>query len=501
MLAKPPGPSMDYNAPKRKYGDVESVFSTKHVQNLPENARSSSIASQYVEKYRQDPMYHIPLPKVVYNGTNSNEKNVWKSLNRMFEKPKTNINPKIMERAKNLVLRQLRPYLTVGLSYGFEFVEDTVPGCWWSYFGFRNKKEVLQQPEFYRSMWECRNGYRPYPPFKSAGKRELLHEDELKEGKIRTFLMAPMELLADEKFLYGKQDEMLKKYQPGFVRYGVNFHNGGFDRMIKNLCNGGHCFEWDVSGWDRQLSILQDVMEIRNKLLQESLPQDLWDSIEPIAKRVTDAICNHSLLLPDGVVVQWPWSQMSGDGETTSNNCIAHSIIAMYMLIRANPNASNEEILQQCINIYGDDILGSATEEFKQILNLDFVKKVYSEFGLTVKDKTFRVHPDPVGCSFLGATVRSFEIAGEQYFVPAYRKDRILSGLQVSCKPLDSDAELMKAYSLLDLGWYDAYDEISNYIKFLLKKCPSSPVHTSFKNSGIPSREEIVLRWAGAAGA
>lgn len=438
------------------------------------------------------------LYKANYDGTNTNQKNVWISLNKMFVTPKLTIDEKVFQRAYRLIKSQMRLAFLPGLQYNPEFTQNSVPGAWWKYYGFKSKQEVFECPTYYTSQHECRSGLRHYPPYVAAGKRELLSHVELQENKIRTFLMASTELLADEKYLYGNQDEGMKTTQPGWVRYGINFHDGGFDRMIKAMLRTFY-FQWDVAKWDRQLAILDRVQQMRNELLQETLPPELWELVEPITERVTSMVVNHDLLLPDGYVVRWPWSQMSGDGMTTSNNCLAHSLIFCYLLIQACPNATDKELLDAGANLYSDDIMGGLDDQFSKIRDYDFTSSVYSHFGLTIKDGTFRIQETPIGLEFLGATVKAMEIGGEVYFVPAYKKERVLSGLQISTDRLNADDELMKVFSLLQLGWYDCYNEIAPYVLYLLRKVPDSPVKRSFLKQGLPSRDTLMSRWAGVS--
>lgn len=494
---------MDYEAPERVYGDVKSLYVTKHVRKLPEATRPVHKESIWMARYRKSEFY-VELPIPDWDGTSPNEKNVWKSLSKMWEKPKLDLNQTWWARAKRIVKRKLRPFLACGLEYEPTWNLPTVPGCWWQQFGFKTKEEVMASPLFYQSCDDCRKGKTPYPPFKAAPKIELLKNSELLEDKIRTFLMASMELLNDEKWLYGKQDKNLKKFQPGWIKYGISFHKGGMDRLVKKMLELSVLFfEWDVKGWDRLLAVLKEVQEIRNELLKESLPVDIWDLVEPVTKRVSKMIIEHPLLLPDGSVVSWPWSQMSGDGETTPNNCIAHDLISTYLLIAACPSASDETIIEQSLNLYGDDQFGGVTKLFSKLGSQDFVNSIYQQFGLSLKPGTFKCDESPLGHTFLGATVRSVEHEGDIYFLPSYDKNRILSGLQMA--PMDrrlhDDDELCKAFSLLELGWFDCYDEIVSYIKYLLLHLPESDVKRSYINKGIPSREEIILDWIGALSA
>lgn len=493
-LREIPGPRIRNHAEERQYGDVKVLYSTYHVMSLPEKSSSSHQVSPLMRMYLDSHKLSEPS----YDGSNSDKENIWKSIAKMFIRPKTSIKGWAYDRALRLTKRQLSSCLEQGLCYAPEMVLTSVPALWWKYFGFKTKGEVLNCPLFWKVSHMCRKGLLPYPPYAIAGKRELLAWIELVQKKIRTFLMCSPELLVDEKYLYGEQDSHMKKFMPGFIRYGINFHNGGFHQMIVSSLRD-FWEEGDISGWDRNLTILRDCQNLRGEGLKSALSPDTWEEIEGIHARVSEAMVNHSLLLPDGRVAQWDWSQFSGDGETTPNNCIAHNIITNYKLICAAPEATDDEILSDGSNVYGDDNLCSHTEQFSKLRKVEFVKSCYRDFGLTLKESAFKTQDSPIGMSFLGATCRAFEYGGKVYFIPSYKRDRIITGLQISLDPLTEDDEINKAFALLELGWYDCYEEIKEYIKFLFETCPDSPVKRSFLRKGIPSREDIQMSWAGLA--
>jgi len=498
VLSDIPKPSMDYRSPLPRHGDANVKYKTMHVQNLAEDSKSSHLTSEFFKTFGRKK--EVTDGRKLYDGVNPNKKNVWLSLNKMFDKPSLTYDKKLLEgRVFDIVKRVLGPHLRVQTNPFPELVETSVPGAWWKYFGFRTKEEVMKCPQFYDSWMECRNGVRDYPPYATAGKRELLKKVEILENKIRTFLMASPELLMDEKFLYGNQDENLKQFQPGWIRYGLNMHNGGFDKLVKDTISDFFT-EWDVSGWDRKLAILHLVMKLRNACLREAVGEELWELIGPIAERVSRAIVNHTVLLPDGSVAQWDWSQMSGDGLTTSNNCIAHVFIMVYMLAKANPFATDEEIMDQLVNIYGDDTFNGLSELFSRIKSEEFVNSIYKSFGMAVKAGSFKCQTNPEGMTFLGATVRSFKIGERLFFAPSYNKERVLAGLSMSIEPLDGDEELNKAFALLELGWFDCYDIIKSYIEHLFRVTPVTQTKKSFLRRGIPSRVEIRNKWAGVYG-
>lgn len=443
---------------------------------------------QYAEKHK--------MPEILYDGTNSSKKNVWKSLEKMFKKPVLNLDKVAWKRAIELTYRQLRVALEVGTQRVPKITPDSTAGLWWKHFGFKTKAEVVASPTFWKSYEECVRGVRPFPPYAVSGKREPMHKIDLADNKIRTFLIESLELLIENKFLYGEQDDMLKALQPGYVRYGISFHEGGFDRLIRDSYRH-FWLMFDVSGWDRQLAILDDVMDLRERGLRASLGEAYDNEFHARVRRARNAYVNHCILLPNGDVVEFDWGQVSGSALTTSNNCIAHNIIVNYLMIRACPTATDDEIVSQGGNVYGDDLLGSFDEKFLRMRDENFVTEVYKEVGLTIKKGSLQSSSSPEGLSFLGGTCAVIKIDSKKYFVPVYRKERVMSGLQISMEPLGPDDELMKAFSILELGWYDCYDQISGYIRYLLHEIPDSPVKRGFLRTGIPSRDQLAAAWAG----
>lgn len=473
------------------YGDVITAYSTYYDMKLPNTASPSHQVTALMKEYLATHTLEIPE----YDGVNPYHKNVWDSLFKMFKKPILDLDQVLWARARKITYRRLRIALVQPVSLSPEYTPDSVPGLWWSKFGFRSKDEVLNSTVFWEAYSMCVSGERPFPPYKVAGKRELLHKSDLLNGKIRTFLMESTELLVENSFLFGGQDEAIKRLQPGYIRYGVSFQNGGFHRMIMNTARV-IWFMWDVSGWDRCLSILDDVMDMRKEGLIEAMPQH-WYMYEDRFERAREAYVCHEILLPNGDVVKFRWSQVSGGYMTTSNNCIAHQRITDYGLVKACPEATDEQILEQGGNLYGDDILGSVTLQFRKMGDEAFVSSLYKSLGMTIKAGTFKSAESPVGMSFLGGEVCSVVIHGDVFFIPSYNRNRVLSGLQYTLEPLRPDDELMKAFSLLQLGWKDCYNEIAQYIAYLFYKIPTSNVKRSFLDKGIPSRESIMSSWAG----
>jgi len=403
-----------------------------------------------------------------------------------------------------LTYRQLKVALEQPPCMDPEYTVTSKPALWWKYYGFETKEEVLRSTIFWEAYSKCVQGLRDYPPYSISGKRELLTKEEIEvDRKIRTFVLECMELVVEHHFLWGEQNKKLIQLQPGYIRYGINLHDGGFHRMVSRSFRKFFSM-LDVSGWDRSFPLARACQRLRRKGMEEWFRQhgtEMPKEIDERIKRADNAYCEPTLLLPTGDVVRITWGQPSGSVLTTSNNCIGHNIIENYKLIKACPTATDDEIVSQGVNLYGDDIFAGYDEQFSALRNENFVNQIYQEFGMMVKKGSFRAQDTPDGLSFLGGTCRSFKRGKQIFFVPSYNRDRVMAGLQMSIDKLGPDDELMKVYSLLELGWFDCYDEITSYMKFLLGVLPRSNVVDSFLSRGVPSREGIMLAWAGQTAA
>jgi hypothetical protein len=254
--------------------------------------------------------------------------------------------------------------------------------------------------------------------------------------------------------------------------------------------------ECDISGWDRRLSVMKEIYDIRTAFIQ--CPSEFESKLKWTIKNTLES----KMLLPNGDVVQKVGaSNCSGSGTTTSDNCIGHVIINEYAdaLMKALLGEhcftySEMDFLTWC-DIYGDDILKSySTKLWEFLRDGSFVKDLYKQFNLIVKDTAFKVQKGPIGMTFLGAKVVLFD---NTYFLPAYDSDRIYTALCLNIEDpgKNPDIEATKAYSLMMLAWNDIplFNAIRSY---LLNMLADSSIHGDFLGSlvkrGLPSRKEVI---------
>jgi hypothetical protein len=200
--------------------------------------------------------------------------------------------------------------------------------------------------------------------------------------------------------------------------------------------------------------------------------------------------------MPNGDVVEKVGaSNCSGSGTTTCDNCIGHSIINEYgdkILEELHPELFNTEIPPTWPDLYGDDILKSFLAAMWETLkDGSFIRHLYSQFNLTVKESAFKIQLGPVGMTFLGAKV----VRVGNYFLPAYNSERIFVALCLNIEDpgKSADVEATKAYSLMMLAWNDEelFFAIRNYLLALIRD-ESGTFLDSMRKRGLPSREEVI---------
>ena len=245
----------------------------------------------------------------------------------------------------------------------------TASGQPWSRYGIKKKRDFFSNKEALSYLFDFR-----YPPlWKISPKTEWYHIDDLKENKVRTFIIPPVHFLFHQKIVYQSQNESLKDFF--WSAYGFNPFDGGTNRMAINLNRNRWKVSYDVSGWDRLLPILDTVYRMRNR--------HVHDSVLKVAEYLTYHTINSSLLTPDGLVFFKPHGNNSGSGNTTPDNILAHFYIAATALFELFDG--DESKLWKCVlYLYGDDNAMSIPdfEGVTPLLIEETFKRAYSWFGL-----------------------------------------------------------------------------------------------------------------------
>jgi len=368
-------------------------------------------------------------------------------------------------------------------------VPNTSPGFPYTYMGYKKKGMVLARPEF-RAHAEA------MPPcyFKVAWKHEWKEITDIAAGKVRTFATGPLHLQVLQTMMFGNQNAALKRSH--WIYHGFSPFSGGFNGLAKKLLSNEYRAMRDWSGFDRLVWLMKRVYTIRLRGLREHGP--LTEQQQAWADHVAAALANPQYILDDGSVWSWPWSNPSGQGATTEDNCLAHLIIEIRMLLEIDPGLQIEALMEIMNALYGDDHVGSYPEKFKQMADRSwFTPKVAAIVGMPLKRFEGGYLYPLENLTFLGAAFKF--IPALKVWVPCWSRQRIRDAFMHGIKRVDTDTEIQKCYSLVLMSWPDRelFYILSRVYTSLLGSAPRTPLVDALRMLGVPTLAELIVFYTG----
>lgn len=472
---------------------IPQFNTTFRLQNSKANYATHEFPSPTWQKYgklERDRLYTGVLPT---------EKSVNTSVMKLDMKPEMRLeHPEIFKEVMLGLKYKFEPYFNTEVNYDPEFTMDSSSSFPFPQItGMKKKQQILEKPWFEEEYVD--NPFDKPTWWRAMPKHEFMSiYDITVQGKIRTFLPAPLHLLWWQKAFWGPQDENLKKHQPFGIRYGVDLHNGGCDTLIKNHYRARDMdpiadmnklvfVESDVAGWDRRFSMMKEVYEIRTHA--QKCPVNLLRYRRWVIHNTRKSL----ILMPNGdVVKKIGASNCSGSGTTTGDNCVGHAIINDYsdaVMALDYPDMTTHT------DLYSDDILKSFLDNMWDYLkDGSRFRDIYWEFNMIIKETAFHIQKGPIGMSFLGAKIAQVG----NYFLPAYNSERIYAALCLNIEnPNKSeDVEASKAYSLMMLAWNDIplFNAIRDYLLLIFKNCNGTFID-AMRKRGLPSRNEVIYKF------
>lgn len=335
------------------------------------------------------------------------------------------------------------------------------PGWPHTYYGFRTKAELvaaLSHTLFFERTSTL-------PIWNVSGKVEFKNKAEIEANKIRLFQIPSFELLYSQ-LKFGKRisNRLLNKHWSAF---GFNPYSGGFDRLARRLLSKRWRGCYDVSGWDKFMSLLEDIYLI---VAKKSLPGisefDLTEFIWMVQNT-----CHFLLKTVDGNVLRKTYGNASGSGTTTRDNIFGHVIIFAAGLYKAYLEKNGVpptmmQVAEQIVALYGDDNVFAVDDEFSLICDPDFLAKHLADYGLKLKFFFGGLDADLHTLSFLGANFK--EINGLWY--PEYDVIRLATTMVYEKGKMQLSQHLSKAFTLMVMSrptkhfkvFYKAYDNLVN---------------------------------------
>lgn len=363
----------------------------------------------------------------------------------------------------------------------------TSPGIPLTSLGFHKKRDVLNSPWGREYLYKSRVFE---PVWRVVAKEEWYHQDDLKNGKIRTFIIPPFKFLVLQKLYFQAQNECLIGHH--WSAYGFNPYYGGTERLaIKLIGKGRKIFiMYDVVGWDRLLNFLREIYSLR---VSCHAPADRKEALWVAGKS-----CKCTLLLADGTVIEKNDGNNSGSNNTTSDNILAHEKLLAYFLINLY-DGDIEQLQHVMSSLFGDDNVFSIPaadhdhEDIKELLI-----SVFSEFGYGL---------DPIVVS---SKLEDMEFLGFKFgfkyghWLPLYKVERIMASFCfVYEKNIPIKAQISKAFTLMIMLWphggsvyKTACDAYGRYLG-KLKTC-TDPTVTAYLALGVPTFDDCMSFYTGA---
>lgn len=364
---------------------------------------------------------------------------------------------------------------------------STAPGQPWTRHGIKNKGQWFRNPYVCpRYLYDF-----SHPPvWKICDKVEWYHIDDLKNDKVRTFIIPPVNFLFHQKRLYLTQNEGLKGFW--WSAYGFNPYMGGTDALARKLLVHKLFLFYDVSGWDRLLSILRTVYRQRNAYHDED-EKDLADYI------AFNTIITY-LLTPDGLLFRKEIGNNSGSGNTTGDNIFAHFYVLALALLDLF-EGDTDLVSKTVANLFGDDNIMSIPNPYNY--SLDHIKevftRVYKSFGFSGLDP-FVIQDTLEGCEFLGFKFKKIE----QGWIPCYNQERLVASFVFNIKKLPDDAaRISKAWTLCLMaagGDRETFEALRRAVGIYLRKLAidnSDPSIRAYVKIGPPSYQECISFYLG----
>jgi hypothetical protein len=449
------------------------------------------------------------IAKDHYSIVKPTNENVLFSIRALEQKPEPKeFDPKFREcyeAAKNHFTACYSQIFRDGVATNEETVEyidfTKSPGYTGTHSELRTKYDLATDRSFAR--WFRANGHlKTIPLWVIYPKTEYKLLADILKNKIRLFTIPPYDLLF-EQIRFGKRATLRLKNHL-WSAYGFNPYSGGVNKLANRLLKNDIFWCLDISGWDKFLPLMSDFYSYLTDLILSDIPKDL----QPNYLWMVEHTVKFYFKTPYGDVFKKDYGNPSGSGCTTRDNTCIHIWIITSALIYAYYKKygflpTSTILNSQPIMVFGDDVVGSVSEDFDYILTPYFWDNIYEAFGLKLKF---------VNCGrgifdqleFLGF---KFTKKNNHYY-PKYDVERLATSFIY--KGIDNDnydAYISRTFTLMIMSYptdhfqlfYKSYQDICDY--FYTLSIEPSPTVLAFLTYRTLPLYEIEALYTGAESA
>jgi hypothetical protein len=401
-------------------------------------------------------------------------------------------------KALDIVYARNRRSLVAPVTSSFELVGNAAAGFPYSHMGMPTKGEAIKSELHVRLT---RTQATPVALSCPKGSEALADED-LETGKLRTVALAPAYFVCCQKYFFDAQNQAMKaNHHHTWGKYGWVKQFGGFNTLFSRLRRFTMVADSDVSGWDRLIFLLW-CYELRlrgifeyygleysgafaiNALFGDDDPLFLASFAKmkpPFSLHFLKWVVFESIFpvqsLHNGLIVRRPTGNNSGNNDTTTDNTLAHEIIATHGSIRALSEFEDIDLVPMPLEeatsvlldwfeffLFGDDNANGNNLSWTEEQYSQFWMSHYLLYGLTLKKKAVHCLKKPKGSPFSGISfLGSTAIYENGHFVPYPRIGKSMYSLCCVMRGKEDTLDLITAK--LEALW-DIISPCSKYAPF-----------------------------------
>lgn len=281
--------------------------------------------------------------------------------------------------------------------------------------------------------YKIQNGVIPQHSSYEFPKDELRPIAKVNDLKTRSIRVLPFQLNLIYRKYHARVDAEIRKLANGEnpICVGINPESLSWDRMHNNLTRMGDTgMDFDVGNWDGHFQhLLKEAVNVCRTTIEG---KKIHPKIDTIRETLSQTITHGYVQFLD-TVFQSNRGLGSGYAGTTDENCLAHCILLLYIIIHSLKNKNIHIDVRRlmkfvCFYVYGDDLVLVLSSYIKQFINYEDIIAGYEHYGwpITSADKGAEMKEKPIcDLQFLKRSFKKKNTFGIEYYVGAIDKDVI----------------------------------------------------------------------------
>lgn len=239
----------------------------------------------------------------------------------------------------------------------------------------------------------CKEGKRPAVVFSSSAKDEVIKKSKIYPCRTRGFTGSPLEYyIAMRQYFHTAICGLIDTRSETPIKLGIEANGQEWDKLYQWLASNSTVgFDLDFKDWDAMIAavVMRVLPIIYNKIYSKNSDLDPNDLETQNRIRIwLYSALDGPLLTLGQYVVQAPGGQVSGQPNTTPDNCFIHLIFLLYAWMKLAPPhlRTFAAFLEYVVAaVFGDDGVVSVKPEVLGWYNFETVKEILEhDFNVSI---------------------------------------------------------------------------------------------------------------------